>query len=92
MNAPMTARERIAALHADITAWRRDLHAHPELGFEETRTAELVATRLEAFGFDEVHRGVGSTGVVGVLRNGPWGCAPTWTRCRSRRAAAARRR
>ncbi len=70
MNASIAVHERIAALHAEMTEWRRDLHAHPELGFEETRTAELVATRLEAFGFDEVHRGVGRTGVVGVLRSG----------------------
>jgi len=70
MNAPMTAAERIAALHPEMTAWRRDLHAHPELGFEETRTADFVARQLEAFGFDEVHRGVGRTGVVGVLRSG----------------------
>ncbi len=55
--------------HAEFTAWRRDIHAHPELGFAESRTAELVATRLESFGI-EVHRGVGRTGVVGVLRNG----------------------
>jgi amidohydrolase len=49
--------------------WRRDLHAHPELGFEEARTSELVASQLEAFGI-EVHRGIGKTGVVGVLRKG----------------------
>jgi len=55
--------------HAEVTAWRRDIHAHPELGFAESRTAELVATRLESFGI-EVHRGVGRTGVVGVLRSG----------------------
>ena len=56
--------------HAEMTAWRRDIHANPELGFEETRTANLVANRLESFGI-EVHRGIGRTGVVGVLRNGP---------------------
>jgi amidohydrolase len=55
--------------HAEFTAWRRDIHAYPELGFAEQRTAELVAERLESFGI-EVHRGVGRTGVVGVLRNG----------------------
>ncbi len=70
MNAPMTVTERLATLHAEMTAWRRDLHAHPELGFEETRTSDFVARQLEAFGFDEVHRGIGRTGVVGVLRNG----------------------
>ncbi|HTJ28645.1 MAG TPA: amidohydrolase [Candidatus Limnocylindria bacterium] len=52
---------------AEVVATRRDLHEHPELGFEEHRTAELVARRLEALGF-EVHTGIGRTGVVGVLR------------------------
>jgi hippurate hydrolase len=52
-----------------MTAWRRDIHAHPELGFEERRTADLVAEKLAAFGI-EVHRGIGKTGVVGVLRVG----------------------
>src|SRR6187397_1925347 len=60
---------RIAGLHDQMTAWRRDIHAHPELGFEETRTSELVAKRLAEFGI-EVHRGIGKTGVVGVLRAG----------------------
>jgi amidohydrolase len=59
----------IAQLHADMTAWRRDIHAHPELGFEENRTAGIVAEKLESFGM-EVHRGVGKTGVVGVLKAG----------------------
>jgi hippurate hydrolase len=58
--------------HGQMQAWRRDIHAHPELGFEETRTAALVAEQLAAFGI-EVHRGVGRTGVVGVLRNGSSG-------------------
>jgi hippurate hydrolase len=66
----MSTVELLAPLHAEMTAWRQDLHAHPELGFEEHRTAGLVAAKLEAFGFDEVHRGVGRTGVVGVLRAG----------------------
>ncbi|MFA7667562.1 MAG: M20 aminoacylase family protein [Burkholderiaceae bacterium] len=60
---------QIATHHAEFTQWRRDIHAHPELGFAETRTADLVASRLESFGI-EVHRGIGRTGVVGVLRNG----------------------
>ena len=55
--------------HAELTAIRRDIHAHPEIGMEEYRTSELVAKQLEAWGV-EVHRGVGKTGVVGVLRNG----------------------
>jgi hippurate hydrolase len=62
----------LAPLHADLTAWRRDIHAHPELGFQESRTADLVAARLESFGL-EVHRGVGRTGVVGTLRAGRGG-------------------
>jgi amidohydrolase len=53
----------------ELSAIRRDIHAHPELGLEEYRTAELVARKLEEWGI-EVHRGVGKTGVVGVLRNG----------------------
>ncbi|MBT6096247.1 MAG: amidohydrolase [Rhodospirillaceae bacterium] len=53
----------------EITAWRRDLHMHPELGFDEHRTSELVAEKLRGFGL-EVHENVGKTGVVGVLRRG----------------------
>jgi amidohydrolase len=60
---------RIAALRGEMTAWRRDIHAHPELGFQENRTSDLVAARLKEFGI-EVHRGIGKTGVVGVLRSG----------------------
>jgi hippurate hydrolase len=65
----MALEPRIAALAEEMTAWRRDIHAHPELGFQEQRTAQLVAERLQAFGI-EVHRGIGKTGVVGVLRAG----------------------
>ncbi|MDF3932532.1 M20 aminoacylase family protein, partial [Pseudomonas citronellolis] len=54
---------------ADLKALRQDIHAHPELGFEERRTADLVAELLSQWGY-EVHRGVGRTGVVGVLRHG----------------------
>jgi len=61
--------ERIAGMQEEMTAWRRDIHAYPELGFEETRTAGFVAEKLESFGL-VVHRGVGRTGVVGVLRAG----------------------
>ncbi len=56
-------------LRDDMTAWRHDLHRHPELGFEERRTSELVAKLLRDFGLD-VHRWVGGTGVVGLLRRG----------------------
>src|SRR5690348_8964903 len=59
---------RIADLHADITAWRRDLHMHPELMFDVHRTAGSVAEKLKAFGCDEVVTGIGRTGVVGVIR------------------------
>ena len=65
----MTAVDRIRDWLDEFTAWRRDFHAHPELGFEEVRTSALVAERLASWGI-EVHRGVGRTGVVGVLRNG----------------------
>jgi hippurate hydrolase len=59
---------RIADMHDEITAWRRDLHAHPETKFEEHRTAATVAEKLKAFGCDEVATGIGKTGVVGVIR------------------------
>jgi hippurate hydrolase len=58
---------RVADLHSDIAAWRRDLHAHPELLFDVQRTAGTVAEKLEAFGCDEVVTGLGRTGVVGVI-------------------------
>ncbi len=47
----------IAEFHADMTAWRRDFHAHPETAFEEKRTSDVVASKLEEFGI-EVHRGL----------------------------------
>ena len=69
----MTRHQHILAWLNDVAselhAIRQDIHAHPELGFEEQRTAALVARFLEEWGF-EVHTGVGHTGVVGVLRNG----------------------
>src|SRR4051794_30931203 len=61
--------DRIKSYHAELTARRQDFHAHPELGFEESRTSGIVAAELEKLGL-EVHRGVGGTGVVGVLREG----------------------
>jgi hippurate hydrolase len=57
----------LAALKEEMTAWRRDLHAHPETAFEEVRTAGIVAEKLAGWGI-EVHRGLAETGVVGVLR------------------------
>lgn len=58
-----------AELHTQMTAWRRDLHANPEFGFEEKRTAAFVAEMLRGFGI-EVAEGIGGTGVVGTLRRG----------------------
>ncbi|HKX09107.1 MAG TPA: M20 aminoacylase family protein, partial [Stellaceae bacterium] len=58
---------RIADFHTDLTAWRRDIHAHPETAFEEKRTSDVVAKRLEEFGI-EIHRGLAGTGVVGTLK------------------------
>lgn len=57
----------IAERHDEMTAWRRELHAHPELGFEEEWTSAFIAEKLESFGV-EVHRGLAKTGVVGVIR------------------------
>ena len=59
--------EHIRAYHPELTGIRRDIHAHPELAFEESRTATLVAQELEKYGV-EVHRGLAKTGVVGVVR------------------------
>jgi len=59
---------RVADLHAEITAWRRDFHAHPELQYDVHRTAAAVADKLKSFGCDEVATGIGRTGVVGVIR------------------------
>jgi len=58
---------RIADFHPEITAWRRDLHAHPELLYDVHRTAGAVAEKLKSFGCDEVVTGIGRTGVVGVI-------------------------
>jgi hippurate hydrolase len=54
----------------EMTDWRRDLHAHPEFGFEEMRTSAFVASKLREFGLDDVAEGVGGTGVVGTLKRG----------------------
>ncbi|MBI3433741.1 MAG: amidohydrolase [Proteobacteria bacterium] len=66
---------RVADLHAEITAWRRDLHAHPELLFDVHRTAGVVAEKLKAFGCDEIVSGIGRTGVVGVIHGRRKGAA-----------------
>jgi hippurate hydrolase len=61
---------RVADLHDEITAWRRDLHAHPELQYDVHRTAGAVSEKLKSFGCDDVVTGIGRTGVVGVIRGG----------------------
>jgi amidohydrolase len=58
------------ALQREMTEWRRELHRHPEFGFEEKRTAAFVAAKLRAFGLDDVVEAVGGTGVVATLRRG----------------------
>ncbi|KQO53327.1 M20 aminoacylase family protein [Methylobacterium sp. Leaf85] len=63
----MSPIDRIKAFADDLTAIRRDIHAHPEIGFEEVRTSSLVAEHLASYGI-EVHRGLGGTGIVGVLQ------------------------
>jgi len=71
MNAPAekisTPVEKIRSYHAELRTIRRDIHAHPELAFQESRTAQLVADRLAGWGV-EVHRGLAKTGLVGVVR------------------------
>lgn len=61
--------EDIAAQAATLRALRRDIHRHPELGFREQRTSELIAQRLQEWNIP-IHRGLGKTGVVGIIRNG----------------------
>jgi len=62
-------REALTARVGEFIQLRRDIHRHPELAFEEHRTSELVAAKLEAWGY-QVHRGLGGTGVVGTLKRG----------------------
>jgi hippurate hydrolase len=68
---------RVADLHNEITEWRRDLHAHPELMYDVHRTAASVADKLKSFGCDEVVSGIGRTGVVGVIRGNKSGASKT---------------
>ena len=65
----MPIHNRIADFTPELTEWRRDLHAHPEIGFEEHRTSAIVAEKLASWGI-EVTRGLAGTGVVGTLRVG----------------------
>jgi amidohydrolase len=60
----------IAALHSEMTAWRQDLHAHPELSLQEVRTSGIVRAKLAEFGVDEIITGMATHGVVGVIRAG----------------------
>ncbi|MFZ1770817.1 MAG: amidohydrolase, partial [Caldilinea sp.] len=69
MTTPADIFAQAQALSGQLTAWRRDIHAHPELSFQEQRTASLVADELAALGI-EVQTGVGKTGVVGYLGEG----------------------
>jgi amidohydrolase len=64
MNSPV---EKIRSYHAELRAIRHDIHAHPELSFQENRTSQLVADRLASWGI-EVHRGLAKTGLVGVIK------------------------
>jgi hippurate hydrolase len=64
----MPIKNRLGEMHGQITEWRRDIHAHPELGFDTLRTADKVAAQLRAAGCDEVVTGIGQSGVVGVIR------------------------
>lgn len=67
MNPAINLDREIAPLVAEMTAWRRHFHQHPELGFEEVETSAFVAERLRGWGI-ETHSGLGGTGVVGVIR------------------------
>jgi amidohydrolase len=63
----MSIANQIAEMKAEVAAWRRDIHEHPEILFDVHRTAGSVAEKLKAFGCDEVVTGIGKTGVVGVI-------------------------
>ena len=63
----MAILNRFSEMFEEISTWRRDLHAHPELRFEEYRTAAFVASKLKEFGVDEIVTSFGGTGVVGVI-------------------------
>jgi len=64
----MPIKNRLAEMHAEITAWRRDLHENPELMYDTHRTSGVVAAKLREFGCDEVVEGIGRTGVVGIIK------------------------
>lgn len=80
--------ESIVAAQGEFARMRRAMHENPGLGFQETFAAELVATKLREYGLDEVHTGIGGTGIVGVLRgkrpsNRTIGLRADMERCRS---------
>jgi len=64
----MKTTDRLDNLLPEVTAWRRDIHQHPELGYDVHRTAKFVADKLREFGLDDVVEGIGQTGVVGVIK------------------------
>lgn len=64
----MPIKNRLAEMHAEITGWRRHIHANPELGFDVHDTAAFVVDRLREFGVDDITTGVGKTGVVAVIK------------------------
>ncbi|MGI9356420.1 MAG: M20 aminoacylase family protein [Rhizobiaceae bacterium] len=64
----MPIKNRLAEMHPEITAWRRDLHENPELMYDTHRTSGIVADKLREFGCDEVVAGIGRTGVVGIIK------------------------
>ena len=68
-NVSSRRQSKLPNLHKDARSWRHDIHKHPELGFQENRTAGIIADLLAEFGL-EVHTGLGTTGVVGVLKRG----------------------
>jgi hippurate hydrolase len=71
----MPIHNSISAFHADMTAWRHDLHQHPELALQEHRTSGVIQEKLKEFGVDEIVTGLAGTGVVGVIRGGEPGGA-----------------
>ncbi|MFY8145878.1 MAG: M20/M25/M40 family metallo-hydrolase, partial [Rhodobacter sp.] len=71
----MPVLNRIADYSADMTAWRRHLHRHPELAFDCHGTAAFIADRLRDFGVDEIHQGIATSGIVAII-NGQ-GAGPT---------------
>ena len=61
---------RISEFHEKMIEWRQDIHSHPELAYQEKRTARKVADLLKEFGVDEINEGIGGNGEVGVIKNG----------------------